>query len=436
LERSVQEQAEESLAATLEEAGDVVRLMTIHQSKGLEFPVVFVADMNRKGNRRTAGALLHERWGALIKPPDDFGSSREHLGLRIHQCGEEAAEAEEIIRLLYVATTRAADRLILSAGMMPEMKLESPWLRLLAERFDLRTGLPKKDACLGSMTGGGGGRDHVPDVFVHREPPQGVPTSDRWPSLVRLPQLSELVFQGEPADFPETVRGYAPSTEWLGPISVSRLEERIAGRTPTRSVAADDADDNRTPFAADVVGTVVHRALQRLDVRHPEDWRDVLAGALRNEVLSPNEQTLVEEEAAEMIERFVASPLLRQLANAATLCREIDFALSWPFDAAKPHALITGQIDVLFQTSDGDWHLIDYKTGQFPTSASDAELLAPYALQLGLYALATEQHLGRSLTSIGLAALRPAVRVIRWPWTQKERDELIHCLQNTLCTPM
>lgn len=426
LERSVQDQTDESLAATLPEAGDVVRLMTIHQSKGLEFPVVFVADMNREGHSRPSGVLMHREWGALLRPPEEFGKTREHLGLRIHQSEEEPAELEEMTRLLYVALTRAADRLILSAGLTPDMKLKSPWLRLLAERFDLLTGLPKGDALLGSMTGAGAGRTSIPDVKVHREPPKVMVKKESSQRLIPLDQLPELLSAAEPSDFPETVRIYPPSREWLGTISVSRLEELITGQRPTWETADDDdVEDDRPRAAADVIGNVVHHVLQRLDIKRPDDWPTVLASCLQSELLSPEQSAAVGQQAGELIERFVSSPLAAQLKTAKTLHREVDFMLSWPLDTANPQAIFSGQIDVLFQTREGEWHLWDYKTGQFPASVADAELLAPYALQLGLYALAAERHLGRPPASIGLIALRPEVRLLQWPWTKDARAALI-----------
>ena len=57
----VAREPKEALAATLSESADVIRLMTIHQAKGLEFPLVIVADVDRKADFRAPAAALDNR---------------------------------------------------------------------------------------------------------------------------------------------------------------------------------------------------------------------------------------------------------------------------------------------------------------------------------------------------------------------------------------
>ena len=110
------------------EAGDVVRMMTIHAAKGLEFPVVFVGALHRRPERRKPVIAVSRDLGLGVKwrhPVTGKGQSDlAHLALveRI-----EEKEAAEENRLLYVAMTRAQDRLILSHA---ETKNSSPWRKL------------------------------------------------------------------------------------------------------------------------------------------------------------------------------------------------------------------------------------------------------------------------------------------------------------------
>ena len=103
-------------ASAIGESEDVVRIMTTHKSKGLEFPVVFVLGMGRKMSTRgqTAPLLLHADLGAGLACVDtDLGSERDTLlrrAIRIQSAREQLAEE---IRILYVAMTRARERLIL-----------------------------------------------------------------------------------------------------------------------------------------------------------------------------------------------------------------------------------------------------------------------------------------------------------------------------------
>jgi ATP-dependent helicase/nuclease subunit A len=93
------------------EAEGAVQLMTIHQAKGLEFPVVVLADLGRSPYRGRNGLLLSRTWGPLIPLQIDQMSSIVYaLGKQREQDKEEA----EAKRLLYVAATRAADKLILN----------------------------------------------------------------------------------------------------------------------------------------------------------------------------------------------------------------------------------------------------------------------------------------------------------------------------------
>ena len=73
LQTSVLEETDEEFATTSLESGDVIRLMSIHQSKGLEFPVVIVADIDRKGPPRGGDSILHPVESAIWK------SERRHL---------------------------------------------------------------------------------------------------------------------------------------------------------------------------------------------------------------------------------------------------------------------------------------------------------------------------------------------------------------------
>ncbi len=433
LEQSVLEQTDEALAATLPEAGDVVRLMTIHQSKGLEFPVVFVADMNRKGNPRSAGALLHPQWGALLSLPEDFGQKPEHLGLRIHKLEEEPLEAAEITRLLYVATTRAADRLILSAGMTPDLTPGSPWMKLLASVFALNTGILKVDPYFGSMSGAGADPRAIPDIRVHRAPPNAVSRKEPTERLVPLSRLFETVDAAEPAPFPETADVFPPANVWHGMISVSQLEQLAPVRPAVRHAGEFEFEESVPGAAADVVGTVVHRVLQLLDFSDAKDWPDVFESCLQTVCVTSEERMAVGEQARPILERFINSTLARQLtAAAAVLRREVDFVLQWPPESASPRAMLTGQIDLLWQAPEGGWQVLDYKTGQFPMSVPESELLAPYALQLGIYALAAERALGEPLASIGLVVMRPKVRLLKFVWNDETRSDLCRRIEELL----
>jgi ATP-dependent helicase/nuclease subunit A len=138
----VRAQPREEQAATQPENADVVRLMTIHQAKGLEFPVVIIPDMDAAvGGTHVPVALWDDRLGCVVRPPaDEEPPPFTDHAWALWKMREEVEDYRESLRTLYVACTRAKDYLILSAGLTPDLRPSSPWMQTLAGRFNLRSG--------------------------------------------------------------------------------------------------------------------------------------------------------------------------------------------------------------------------------------------------------------------------------------------------------
>jgi ATP-dependent helicase/nuclease subunit A len=101
----------------MDKSADVVRLMTIHQAKGLEFPVVIIPDLHREPIRRDAPFILDRRKGLSLRVPDGRGQMVRGAFLDELQRRAGWREEFESMRLLYVAATRAEDRLIFSGAI-------------------------------------------------------------------------------------------------------------------------------------------------------------------------------------------------------------------------------------------------------------------------------------------------------------------------------
>jgi ATP-dependent helicase/nuclease subunit A len=108
----------------MDEAANVVRLMTIHQAKGLEYPVVIIPDLHREPNRREASFIIDRHKGMTVRIPD--GRGRSVRGALFNELGQRNRWREEFesMRVLYVAATRAEDRLIFS-GAVEQKELEN-----------------------------------------------------------------------------------------------------------------------------------------------------------------------------------------------------------------------------------------------------------------------------------------------------------------------
>ncbi len=136
----VHAQPREEQAATQPENADVVRLMSIHQAKGLEFPVVVVPDFAAvTGGARLPVAHWDRDLGCVARPNEDPAPYPDY-GWRLWEAAETVAEWREDLRTLYVACTRAEDYLILSAALPANYSPATSWTLLLSQRFDLRSG--------------------------------------------------------------------------------------------------------------------------------------------------------------------------------------------------------------------------------------------------------------------------------------------------------
>ena len=221
LKDSVLEQTDEALAATHPEESDVVRLMTIHQSKGLEFPVVVVADLNREPSKGSQSAIDHDSLGILFSIPKRYGRKPDHLGRKIHQHLERKADEQESLRLFYVAATRAADHLILSAGWDRVQAIKSPWLQLLHQKFDIESGqlrTTEKDQ----------NAPHL-EVFSHQDPPD-VQTKKKKKQTKRISwkELPEKLATATPGELPPLMRTVPQSSTVSRKFTLDELFEDLS----------------------------------------------------------------------------------------------------------------------------------------------------------------------------------------------------------------
>ena len=159
---SVERETKEELAATRAEAADVVRLMTVHKAKGLEFPIVVVCDLDRKPNAESVAGVCDAVLGPVVPMPKQLGQEIPDLCGTLVKDRETALSREEEVRVFYVAATRAADRLILSSGRAADVEPKGVGLATLAAAFDLATGEPHADS------------SDAPPVLIHREKPAAV----------------------------------------------------------------------------------------------------------------------------------------------------------------------------------------------------------------------------------------------------------------------
>lgn len=409
----IAKQPAEPLASTLPESTDVIRLMTIHQSKGLEFPIVIIPDMERAKRSDSDPAAFHPELGPLVKAPT---GSKASTGLDLHRQIEGLEDEAETMRLLYVATTRAADYLILSAGLESIDQAKSSWRRLVERRFELDTGEMIGDLPPGYKT---------PEVVVTTARPELADARKRSRKGADLDKVLTQIREatGERPAPPSTVATIEPHQPARCQFSFSRLsgalqpadvssEEPLTAGSLTRPNEAPSAVASSDPLA---LGSLVHAAL----AQWPGLLRDGNQAAaspeqlvqLQAEKLQLSDSVLIGD-ARDLVRGFVTGPRADSIMAAKDVHTEIEFMLAWPPPQNAKHKThdspprwIGGVIDCLYQDESGTWHLLDYKTNRIG-GRSVEQVAEPYRMQMLLYAMAIEQSLREPLQEIYLHFLR------------------------------
>jgi ATP-dependent exoDNAse (exonuclease V) beta subunit len=157
-------------------------------------------------------------------------------------------------------------------------------------------------------------------------------------------------------------------------------------------------------------GKLVHGVLERIDFAAQPSAAELRAWC---EHLAPLHVEDNEDEAAKlaqsMIERLLALPRGRQMAQAAAFHRELEFLLAWP-----PERYLRGYIDCLYQDASGDWRIVDYKTNNVTAAECEREARS-YEMQLYVYAMAAERALGVPPVELVLYFMKPGVEhVLAW----------------------
>jgi ATP-dependent helicase/nuclease subunit A len=380
--------ASEFEAVAEEEGSDVIRLLTIHGAKGLEFKVVVVADAGRHGASRDADEILclpDGRLGFRVADPAT-GKRRPTSDYReVKEVEDEAAEAERR-RLYYVAMTRAIDRLVVSGSIDPERSGDEStpigWVLGRLEAMELA------DASGGPVEIERDGARLVLrlDRFDGAAPAQFAPAAEEDAQLAlfavengsgqvsEAPKLPELVPVPEPPA--NRVRRLSYSALALFELCSYRFyAERIVGLRERKPARGGDGEGG---LAATEIGDAVHVLLEQLDLAAPRPPEDL--GAAVRALYA----TATDEEVARVggfVADYCASEVAERLAALPGATVERSFAF------AHDGVLVNGRLDVFHET-DGRALVVDYKTNLLE-DASPAEVVErEYRLQRLVYALA------------------------------------------------
>ena len=312
------------------EAEGSVRLMTIHRSKGLEFPVVVLADAGRQERAGRNSFFLSDDLGVTFK------TEPASMLYNLAKFQDEDQDKCEALRILYVALTRAQSKLIISG----HAKLEGGAKKLTgwAKDVDDALGLPSVDVL-----------ENRGQAFV-------VQTQSNYPvrvwclmGEVPLSAVQQEASIEDSSSMSDLAPLYQP-VEDFGQVELPEDPERDLQLQSWRATRADRRVSGK------VLGSIVHKALQRwlfpgdpaLDaLLESEAWRAGLATeATRQEVIA---------RANELLARFHANRLRNEVDAALERYSEL------PYSYLINEKVENRVIDLLYRDADG-WHIIDFKT--------------------------------------------------------------------------
>lgn len=383
------------LGAAQAVGADVVRILTIHRSKGLEFPVVFLCELGRRfrldGQREDL--LLHAAGGIGLRWIDG-GVKRDTAARRALQQRLRREQLAEEMRVLYVGMTRAEHRLVLvgswknAARLLAQAEAHPTAAQVLACTAPLQWALM-------------GTRAHC-DTRLHA----------REPLLAAAPASGRAA----PLEAPgrEAAEALARRLAWRYPFSaaaalpakaaVSDLARRM-GAAAAEPPAFDPpaflpagAPEAAAALTAAERGTAVHAVLAGLPLAPmaEADVRAHVEALVRAGRLTAAQAAAVPCDALSWLTR---TPLYARMAASARVERELPFSHAVPAaalfgaEAGAEPVLLQGVIDCCFLT-DAGWVLVDYKTDRVPPGEPAARQAAAHAPQLRLYAGALAELTG------------------------------------------
>ncbi|MFT8321822.1 MAG: helicase-exonuclease AddAB subunit AddA [Bacillus sp. (in: firmicutes)] len=439
-------------ARALTEQEDVIRIMTIHSSKGLEFPVVFIAGLGRNFNTMDLkkSFLLDKDLGFATKYINVQNRisypSLSQIAFRKKKKMELLAEE---MRVLYVALTRAKEKLILIGSVNDVEKAKQKWAQIaghgnwLLNEFDRASANSYLDWIGPALV------RHQENVLLHPEKWHAhndiAEHSSSWNIriLAKEEVLSYTIKQEEEQDnwlekvisgqkvnisspYNEQIQqtlawkySHVDSTVYRSKQSVSELKrqsESIDEESGTELLQKwSKSIWNRPKFMQEKKlspaekGTAMHMVMQHVDLQAEITSYSIeclLEDMLRKELITSEQAEVIEPTA---IVSFFESKIGQRMLHANKLVREIPFNIAYP--ASQVYAdwagedesiLVQGIIDVYFEDDEGSV-LLDYKTdtitGKFKSGYEEAKpvLEVRYEKQLELYAEALEKMLKRKI---------------------------------------
>ena len=391
------------------EEDEGVKLMTVHKSKGLEFKVCFVCDTARdlSDKDQKEPILLDRDLGISMLLRDRSGYVKYQTLMR-KACALKIGEnlIDEEMRVLYVALTRAKNKLYIVGKTADSEKLKEDVAVLSGAKCIYSYNTYRNYLCwiLSSL-------DRNTDYEL-----EYIENTPEYPYRIK----SDLLFNASERADTEKIRSYIDfEYKWKDSAA---LPSKIAVSVLYPGVL-DDTDDKmssrmtaypsfllpeKKPTGAER-GTATHLFMQFCDFEKVEN------NGVQSEIQSLIDKSFITAQSAKLIYTeklgaFFSSGLYKMIKNAKAVYREYRFNVKMPasdFTENKTLAenikdseiLVQGVIDCFFETPEGDYIIIDYKTDKACGDDPEKKIGEEYSLQLGYYRYALERLTGKRVRS-------------------------------------
>lgn len=433
--RLIEYQIDYGEAGSTSGQANAVRIMSIHKSKGLEFPVVLLCGMGKKFNQSDSRAklILHPEYGIGPECIDYRQRTRVPTLLkRVLQLKGGLENLGEELRILYVAMTRAKEKLILTGVIKNPQEQRKKWQtgeygehgRLLFSTLSLSTSYFHfvGPACVGL--------NELKTQIITKNDLIFEEAKMQWreeklkqrllnpENIPEQAQLQEKFLQVVSYQYPFEKEAALPMKTSVSELKrLSQEEEEMVPYQPEeeREIKEKQLLEEFEPavpafleqkagtLAADR-GTIYHRVMECLDYqilsrKEPDQTYDAIAKEELVRLVYEKKLTGEEAEAvsSRQLSMFLSSQLAERMCRASSkkrLYREQQFVLGVPACEVKPEyegeaiLLIQGIIDAYFE-EDGELILVDYKTDRVPAGVEGLEFFRKrYEAQLNQYAKA------------------------------------------------
>lgn len=359
-----------------EDRGNSVTVQTMHGSKGLEFPVVFVSNLarNMESKEYNAGnmCVLHNDYGILLLKSDEkrlvrkISKRREILTEKIKN-----EDKSEELRLLYVAMTRAKCRLYMTGcySRTTEEKNEMIFNQI-------RNGNPFAASCMLDFL----------MAFCTQESPYPMNIYSYGEEALAEQKLKEnfdVIFEGEGSgEFITAKKSLRIPTK----LSVSEIKEK----EKTQQIYYSPVFQ-KDEFSGAKLGTLAHLILEK-NIFGEENCADTAKRLLEKQIISEEEYSAAIKNSA-LVDAFFNTPLAQRIANSRCVIKEQPFNFCVPANSigyeGSDEITIQGVIDLAFKEEE-KWVLVDYKTDRINDKNADS-LKKIYKKQTDIYSQALEQ---------------------------------------------